>query len=337
MSEQTAILLSGFADEADNLKTIDQQFAVFAALGLKYLTIRFIDAGNGIKNVMQLEPSEVIEIKERLDEYDLRISSIGSPIGKTKLLDIEDGSGNSWIPFDSYLENEVCRACQLANEFDAKLVRGFSFYHPRGDDPGSYLPQAIAQLGRIADKCDQFGLTLGLEVEANLIGQTGQLLAEIHHQVGSPALVLIFDGANLVTQGFSPDEVYEQYLAMKPGLGWIHVKDFHQVTKVQRNAHVDEDALKNFVPCDLGDSGHARILQDLKTSLPALEQRLKLRGVAGVFADLEPHLKGGGQFGGFSGPDGFGVALRSFCRLCDQVGIPYHLRDFRDVRQARGY
>ena len=53
--------------------------------------------------------------------------------------------------------------------------------------------------------------------------------------------------------------------------------------------------------------------------------------------DLEPHLKGGGQFGGFSGPDGFGVALRSLCRVLDYVGISYHLRDFDDVKAARGF
>jgi hypothetical protein len=44
--------------------------------------------------------------------------------------------------------------------------------------------------------------------------------------------------------------------------------------------------------------------------------------------DLDPHLKGGGQFGGFSGPDGFGVALRNLCKVLDYVGIDYQLRDY---------
>ena len=48
---QPKVLLSGFADESANQKTAVQQFTAFAALGLKYYTIRFIDAGNGIKNV----------------------------------------------------------------------------------------------------------------------------------------------------------------------------------------------------------------------------------------------------------------------------------------------
>jgi hypothetical protein len=56
-----------------------------------------------------------------------------------------------------------------------------------------------------------------------------------------------------------------------------------------------------------------------------------------VFLDLEPHVKGGGQFGGFSGPDGMLVALRGLCRVLDYVGIEYHLRDFDDVCAARGF
>ena len=100
---------------------------------------------------------------------------------------------------------------------------------------------------------------------------------------------------------------------------------------------MDEDALKHFVPADQGDSGHERILRDFRGMLPKLERRLKRRGIPGVFLDLEPHVKGGGQFGGFSGPDGMAVALRGLCRVLDYVGIDYHLRDFDDIRAARGF
>lgn len=337
MTNDYSLLLSGFADEAANEKTIDQQFAAFAALGLRYLSIRFIDAGNGIKNVMQLEEAEIGKVKKRLDEYGLSVSSIGSPIGKVKLLDVEDGTNNSYTPFDQYLETDVNRACQLANEFDCKLIRGFSFYHPKGESPDKYVSQAVDHLGNIAETADKNGLTFGLEVEANLIGQTGQILAKMHEQISNEALVLIFDGANLVTQGFTSDEVFEQYELMKPGLGWIHIKDFRNPDNAGRTQHVDEEKLKHFVPANMGDSGHAKILDDLKNFLPELNSRIRARGVAGVFADLEPHVKGGGQFGGFSGPDGFGVALRAFCKMCDAAKIKYPLRDFSDVQQDRGF
>ena len=32
-----------------------------------------------------------------------------------------------------------------------------------------------------------------------------------------------------------------------------------------------------------------------------------------------------------------GVALRGLCRVLDYIGIGYHLRDFDDVRVARGF
>lgn len=93
--------------------------------------------------------------------------------------------------------------------------------------------------------------------------------------------------------------------------------------------------MKNFVPADIGDTGHEAILRDLATELPKIEKRMKKQGADGVFFDLEPHVKGGGQFGGFSGPDGFGVALRGLCRVLDYVGIGYHLRDFDDILASR--
>jgi sugar phosphate isomerase/epimerase len=337
MAEQPAVILSGFADEAANQKTAEQQFAALAALGLQFYTIRFIDAGNGVKNVMQLTLQEIQKVRHLEDEYGLNVSSIGSPIGKVKLLDVDDGSHNKHVPFAKYLENEVHRVCELAHAFETKLIRGFSFYHPKGTDPAQHLPQVVDQLGQIAEVCHRSDLTFGLELEANLVGQSGELLAKIHDQVNHPALVLIFDAANVTTQGYSADAVVEQYHKMKAGLGWMHIKDYRHPHVAQKTDHVDEEALKNFVPADRGDSGHEAILRDFRDLIPKLERKLTKRGIPGVFLDLEPHLKGGGQFGGFSGPDGFGVALRALCKTLDYVGIGYHLRDFEDVKAARGF
>jgi len=336
MPGEAQVILSGFADEAANEKTAEQQFCALAALGLQYYTIRFVDAGKGVKNVMQLTKSEIGTIRNLQAEYGLNVSSIGSPIGKVKLCDVDDGTTNNFTPFARYLAKDVTRVCDLAHAFETKLIRGFSFYHPKGTDPKDHLQQAVDQLGQIAETCHRSDLTFGLEIEANLVGQNGELLAEIHRQVNHPAMVLIFDAANLVVQGYSSDEVFQHYLAMKPGLGWLHIKDYRHPKPANRIGHVDEDALKHFVPADLGDSGHVAILQDFAGHIPKLEKKLTRRGIPGVFLDLEPHVKGGGQFGGFSGPDGFGVALRGLCRTLDFVGINYHRRDFEDILVARG-
>ena len=335
MPDIPSVLLSGFADEAANDKLAVQQFSAFAALGLQYYSIRFIDVGNGVKNVMKLNKSELKQVIKMQDEYGLSVSSVGSPIGKVKLLDVDDGTKNAYIPFKKYLAGDVKHACEVAQKLGAKLIRGFSFYHPKETDPKEHIPQVVDHLGEIAAMANKHKLTFGLEVEANLVGQTGDLLRTIHRKVNSPALMLIYDAANLVTQGLGPEESYEQYVATKPGLGWLHVKDYRQPK--QRTTHVDEEALKNFVPAHLGDGGHEMILRDLRQEIPKLEKKLKKRGIPGFFIDLEPHVKGGGQFGGFSGPDGMGVALRSLCRVLDYVGIDYHLRDFDDILKARGF
>jgi sugar phosphate isomerase/epimerase len=337
MAERPQVVLSGFADEAANQKTAVEQFAAFAAIGLQYYSLRFVDLGGGVKNVMDLTKSEITKLRHLEDEYCMNVASIGSPIGKVKLRDEEDGTKNRFVPFDQYLKKDVARACELAHAFETKLIRGFSFYHPKGSDPREYISQAADQLGQIAEACHRSDLTFGLEIEANLVGQTGPLIAELHRRVNHPALVTIFDGGNIVSQGYSTEETFEQYLAMKPSLGWMHIKDYHHPKPTAKSAHVDEDKLKNFVPSDVGDSGHEAILRDFVEILPLLHEKLTKRGIPGVVLDLEPHLKGGGQFGGFSGPDGMGVALRSLCRLLDSVGIGYHLRDFDDVRAARGF
>lgn len=342
MPESPRVILSGFADEAANQKTAVQQFATFAALGLQYYSLRFIDPGDGVKNVMNLTLAEIQKIRHLQDEYGLNVSSIGSPIGKVKLRDVDDGTKNAYVPFKKYLGREVKKACDLAHAFEAKLVRGFSFYPPRGVDLEDCLPQAVDQLGQIAEACHREDLTYGLEVEANLVGSTGYILAEVFRQVNHPGMLLIFDAANILVQGYSTAELFEQYLAMKPGLGWLHIKDYRCPSEAKgpnpAPLHpLNHETLKHFVPADVGDAAHEAILRDFARVLPSVERKLRRRGIPGVFLDLEPHLKGGGQFGGFSGPDGIGVALRSLCRVLDYVGLDYHLRDFADIQAARGF
>ena len=336
MASSSRVLLSALADESAFHLTAVEQFTALAAIGLEYYSLRFIDIGKGVKNVMKLTMPEIQKIRHLEDEYGLNVASIASPIGKIKLVDKPDGTKNLFVPFKKYLAQDVPRACELAHAFETKLIRGFSFYPPRGAKPADYLEEAVERIGQIAEACHRSDLTFGLEVEANLVGQTGELLAEIYRRVNHPGLVLVFDAANLIVQGFSTAEVYRQWEVMKPGLGWVHIKDYRKVSSKARGKHVEEDALANFVPADLGAAGHERILADLRTMLPTLSTKLERRGIPGGFLDLEPHVRGGGQFGGTSGPDGMGIALRGLCRVLDKTKIAYHLRDFDDLLAARG-
>ena len=57
----------------------------------------------------------------------------------------------TYVPFKKYLDKEVKKACELAHAFETKLIRGFSFYHPKGTDPRKHLPQVVEafEIGRL--------------------------------------------------------------------------------------------------------------------------------------------------------------------------------------------
>ncbi len=337
MPDNPKIILSAFADEGAVSKTAVEQMATLAALGLEYYSPRFVDISGSVKHVMALNKAEIKKLNKIHADYGMGVTSIGSPIGKVKLLDVDDGTHNRFVPFKKYLSGEVQTSIDRAHQLGTKLIRGFSFYHPAGTDPWDHVPQAVDQLSQIVEQCGKAGVIFGLEVEANLIGQNGRLLAALSKQVNSPHMVCIFDGGNLCCQNLSPVDCFAEYKAMRKYIGWMHIKDYAVDPKLTWSGVVDEERLKNFVPANVGDTGHEAILRDFRAHVGRLERKMKKLGVPGVFLELEPHLKGGGQFGGYSGPDGLGVACRGLCSLLDYVGIDYDLRGFEHIRAARGF
>lgn len=333
------VLISAFADEAANHKTVLEQMTALAAIGLRYYSPRFLDVtGAGeVKHVVDLDDSEYQRLNKWHDEFGMSVTSIGARVGKVKLIDKEDGSRNKFVPFKDYLETEVRKTINAALKLNTRLIRGFSFYHPAGEDQTSYIPQAVDQLGQIVELCAAEGLIYGLEIEPNLVGETGPLLAELAEKVNHPNMVCIFDGGNVAAQNKNPVQVYEEFVAMRPHIGWMHIKDYRIDRSLTWEGHVDEERLKNFVPANEGDAGHELVLRDLREHLVDLTAKMQKLGVPGFFLETEPHLKGGGQFGGFSGPDGMGVAVRALCSVLDYVGIEYNLRTMADIRMLRGF
>lgn len=339
MADRPQVTISAFADEAANRRTALEQMTALAAVGIRNYSPRFIDvAGDGkIEHVTELNPEKLERLKQYHKEYGIRVTSIGARIGKVKLQNVDDGSHNRFVPFDEYLAGEVTRTINVARALDTRLIRGFSFYHPRGTKPEQHLDQAAAQIRQITEMCATAGLIYGLEIEPNLVGETGQLLAELAQRVNHSHLVLIFDAGNVAAQNKNAIRVFEEYQATVPWLGWMHVKDYRIDPSLVWEGAVDEDRLKNFVPCNVGDSGHEMIFRDLREQIPGILRRLAGIGIGEFYLETEPHLKGGGQFGGFSGPDGMGVAVRALCSSLDYAGIGYRLRTFEDIRELRGF
>ena len=73
--------ISGFSDEIN--EKIDIQFAHIKSLGIEYFEPRGVDG----TNIADLTDEQVAYLKERMDKEGIKVSSIGSPIGKIKITD----------------------------------------------------------------------------------------------------------------------------------------------------------------------------------------------------------------------------------------------------------
>ena len=66
MASGSTVIISGFADEGPVNKKAEEQLTMLAALGMSYYSLRFVDVGQGVKNVMQL--TDVLEFGANLSQ-----------------------------------------------------------------------------------------------------------------------------------------------------------------------------------------------------------------------------------------------------------------------------
>src|SRR5690349_20278656 len=126
MPAEPQIILSAFADEAANSKSAVEQFAALSALGLSHYSPRFLDVrGSGqVKHVTELDKDELQHLAKLQADYGMSVTSIGSRLGKVKLIDVNDGTHNKFVPLKKYLETDVAATIKAAQALGAKLIRG---------------------------------------------------------------------------------------------------------------------------------------------------------------------------------------------------------------------
>jgi sugar phosphate isomerase/epimerase len=333
MSDKT-VILSAFLDESvpvEDRKDLEQQLLVGQALGLKYWTPRFVfDAEAGANaNLVMLAPEKVKAVAARSRELGFRIGCIGTAVGKVKLVDVSDGNAAPYRTHAQHLEF-LRKAIDVAQACGAKFLRAFSFYPPRGSDPEAYYAQAVDRLGEMTAECRKAGVIYLLEPEPNLVGYNSDMMLRLVRDIGCDHLLINPDAANMHVQGYDGCQEYLK-VAQAGKLGFMHIKDYTE--PCPKAITVDEEALRHFGSVDVGLSGHDRILADLAGRLPAVNAQLRGLGADGLILDVEGHMKGGGQFGGWSGPDGIGVAVRALVALLQANGIGVVMRQYADIRK----
>lgn len=272
------IHLSAFADEI--APDPAEQVAVLAELGIRHIEFRSIF---GI-NVLDLADEQHEAFRRLLADRGFALSAIGSPIGKIPVTD----------PFEPHLDRFE-RALELAEYYATPRIRVFSYYIPPGDDPAAHRDAVIDRMAAKARIAAGRGVTLLLENEKGIYGDTAARVRDVLATVDSPSLVHAFDPANYLEIGQEIDEAWD---LLRSRTGHIHVKDF-------------DPKARAMVPAGQGAGQIPRIIAEAVAD-----------GYEG-FCTLEPHLVVAGKSHGFTGPDRFGDAARALQDALDRKGVAY--------------
>lgn len=271
--------ISAFGDEI--AADLDEQLRVLNELRIGYLELR----GAWGVNVLRMSDADVERVQASLAAHNIRVSALGSPVGKSPLLDP--------------IENEVAnlqRLGQIAKTLGTRNIRIFSFYPPdtsSNADYDLYVEQAIASLTRLAAEAQKLDLLLLLENEKGIVGDTVARCHRILQAISSPHLTFAWDPANFVQVG-EANVTVDGWPLLSPRTGYVHIKDALLDGTVKAAGE--------------GDGQVADLLS-----------RLQAKGYQGMLA-LEPHLAIAGHSSGFSGPEGMAYAAKKLREVMAATG-----------------
>ena len=195
-------ILSAFADEAGD--SLSEQIAALVRNGIGFIEPRAIDK----QGVIFKSDAELREIRRTLDENGIRVSSLGSPIGKYPIDE----------PFEIHLE-DFRKALNAARILGTSRIRMFSFFTP-ADRLAECRDEVLRRLTVLLDMAEAEGITLCHENEAKIYGQMPCEVKDLLRAL--PRLGGIFDPANYCMCAADPVEGIDVTL---PSLVYMHVKD----------------------------------------------------------------------------------------------------------------
>lgn len=270
--------ISAFADEIS--PEPQAQMDALEANGIRFIELR----GVWGQNVMTFSKQQQTDLKKQFGDRGFGVSCIASPIGKAKLSD------DYRKHFDDFK-----RAVDIAQFFDSRYIRIFSYYPPDGEDIADHRLEVINRLAEKVDYVENLPITLVLENESNLFGAYPERCVYLHAAIPSEHLVAAFDPANFVNMNVR--DVYNTcWLPLRKFVGYFHIKDFKYGEK------------EHAVPAGTGDGHIPEILRDAAAD-----------GYNGFLA-LEPHLGKALHSTGETGPQLFKVAADALKRIVKDVG-----------------
>lgn len=202
------IEISGFSDEiASDFQT---QLKTVNELGMRYISLRGINDKNIGDYSVEMIKKDVLP---RLKQWDIGVSSIGSPIGKIYIND-EDA-------FQKQLAT-LKTLCEISQLLNCQYIRIFSFYIPKEDNFDAYKDIVVSKLKAFARIAEQYNIILLHENEKDIFGDIARRCKLILDEVNSPNFKTIFDFANFVQCGENTQECYD---LLSDDIAYIHIKD----------------------------------------------------------------------------------------------------------------
>lgn len=166
------IKLCAFSDEAGN--SLDEQIIALKRNNISLMELRSIDK----KNVADFTLQEAKDYQKKLEENDIQVWSIGSPIGKVSI-DVD---------FEQYLK-KVEHVCQIAQIFKTDKIRMFSFFKAYDHEEKVY-----EYLQKMVDVAKKYNVYLCHENEKDIFGDIAIRVKKIMDNVNG--LKFIYDPAN---------------------------------------------------------------------------------------------------------------------------------------------
>ena len=195
--------LSGFGDESGN--TIEEQIRVLQKNNINNIEIRNV---NG-KVIISYSDDELKLIKKQLDAGGIKVSAIGSPIGKTAI--IEDFS----LTLESFE-----RAVMAAEILEAPYIRAFSFYIPNGEDPMKWADDVVSRLTELVKIAGLRGKKYALENESGIFTDIPERCAYVLNKI--PEMCFVFDPSNFIMNNA---DTLEAWNMLKKRVTYFHIKD----------------------------------------------------------------------------------------------------------------
>ncbi len=193
--------LCAFADEAD--ASFDAQIEALTENGIPYLEMRGVDS----QNVADLTDAQAKEVREKLDAAGLKVWSLGSPAGKTKITENF-----------SFEEERFKRLLSVADLTGARCIRLFSFYGTDGKD--EYFDEVCRRLNRFLELAKGHDVVLCHENEKGIYGDSSARCVRLHQAL--PNLKAVYDPANFLQCG---EDTLLAWDAVAPYLHYMHIKD----------------------------------------------------------------------------------------------------------------